>query len=141
MWSCKDASSSVNSALCWTFVNSAVENKQKVFLKLKTLLNIICILWYLACCVLLASIMVTNMMAHTPFEVCMLVCLHKSVHRSSNTMAATTSITPHSCLIDLICQPSCSDRDTSWLQQNICNSNITVIENTAFSFLSGIYTF
>lgn len=135
MWSCKNASSLVYFTLCWTFTNSSVENKQKVLLKLETLLNIICVLWYLACWVLLASIMVTNMMAHTPFKVCMLVCLHKCVYRSSNTMATATSITSHSCLIDFICQPNCSDRCNKWLQQNICNSVITVTKITTFSLL------
>jgi hypothetical protein len=113
-----------------------------MFLTLETLLNIICILWYLASCVLLASILVTNMMAHTPLEVCMLVCLHKCVHRSSNTMA-TTSIPPYSCLIDLICQPNCSDRDNNRLWQNVMTQNLMtqLQKNTAFSFLSGVYRF
>jgi len=74
---------------------------QKWLLKLGTLLNIILILWYQAYCILLASILVTNMVAHTPFEMCMLVCLHKCMHRSSDTMA--TPITPHSCIINLGC--------------------------------------
>jgi len=52
----------------------------------------------------------TNMVAHTPFEVRVFVCLHERVYRSSDTVA-TASITPHACLIDFSCHTGCSDRN------------------------------
>jgi len=76
--------------------------------------NIIFVLSCLAYCVLLACVLMTNMVAHTPFEVRVFVGLHECVDGSSDAMAAA-SIASHSCVIDFGCHADCSERNTNCL--------------------------